>query len=90
MVLVFFLGYAYATRRMAESREAVHEMTDIRIMEALLNERYPANDGDWSHKQRKVNVAAVERLASCIETGTCTEAEKKVVILASYHFGEQG
>lgn len=89
--LIFFLGYGYASRRDGEEREVehehAHETTDIRVMGALLNERYPLQDGDPAHVERKWNVDAIERLASCTELGTCTEAEHTVVILASYHYG---
>lgn len=40
-----------------------------------------------SQRSRHENYDALDRLATCLESGTCGPGERKVILLASYHFG---
>ena len=42
----------------------------------------------WYWEARKLNYDALERLASCSELGTCSNAQKSVVVFASFQFGK--
>jgi hypothetical protein len=57
----------------------------VRVLNGLLQERYPEASGE--RKARHDNWDTLDRLASCLETNTCTESERKVLLLSSYHFG---
>ncbi|BEI87253.1 hypothetical protein CcaverHIS002_0705990 [Cutaneotrichosporon cavernicola] len=50
-----------------------------------MKERYPEEDG--YQLPRRDNYVALERLATCLEAGTCTDSERKVILLATFHFG---
>jgi hypothetical protein len=36
---------------------------------------------------RPATIKALDRLEYCLETGTCGEGEKTIILLGSYHFG---
>ncbi|KLT44090.1 hypothetical protein CC85DRAFT_257531 [Cutaneotrichosporon oleaginosum] len=57
----------------------------VRVLNGLLQERYPEASGE--RISRHDNWDALDRLASCLETNTCTGSERKVLLLSSYHFG---
>ena len=42
----------------------------------------------WYWEARKINYDALDRLASCAELGTCSDAQKSVVVFASFQFGK--
>ncbi|GMK59834.1 hypothetical protein CspeluHIS016_0900510 [Cutaneotrichosporon spelunceum] len=50
-----------------------------------MKERYPEESGH--QLPRLDNYVALERLASCLEAGTCTDNERRVILLGSFHFG---
>ncbi|GMK57582.1 hypothetical protein CspeluHIS016_0404160 [Cutaneotrichosporon spelunceum] len=56
----------------------------VHVLSRLLQQHYPHVPGS---KPRELNWAALDRLASCLKTDSCTDSERKVFILSSNHFG---
>ncbi|KLT45760.1 hypothetical protein CC85DRAFT_310485 [Cutaneotrichosporon oleaginosum] len=64
--------------------DAEHEGVRTRIP-AWRRVRFRYWDG---HKLPRLdNYVALERLATCLTAGTCTDSERKIILLASFHFG---
>ncbi|KAK8861557.1 hypothetical protein IAR55_002379 [Kwoniella newhampshirensis] len=61
------------------------EVRQIRELRETFMTRFPVPEEDTASGRSK-NAPALQRLADCIESGTCGEGEETVVILASFHF----
>lgn len=56
-------------------------------MRTPLLPRLRSDGRSGERKSRHDNWDALDRLAGCLETNTCTQSERKVLLLSSYHFG---
>ncbi|KAH8823008.1 hypothetical protein DL96DRAFT_1559781 [Flagelloscypha sp. PMI_526] len=70
----------------APSPWRVQESERLQDLRAIFEERYIVDN--LHRTARKFNAPTMDRLAHCILTDNCGPGEERVIILASYHFGD--